>query len=786
MQIIIRAIKFFRKHRDGKFFNFKRSLIALSILSFIVYFLSFFGYFQADEWYFFSKYFITLSEPLGAFRLMLASFLDPLTYGAHFTPLLPFIGFVNFLLFGTNFIFYQLQSVLLHVAVTLCIFYLAYLITKKNLFFGLLAGLFFGIAVVHYQAVSWIAAVGVQIAMLFASLSLIFLTKYYLEKKGENRFKKNLSVLFFILAVFSKESSLFLFFTYPLIVYLFNRNEIDSQKNILKQIKYIAKEIKCIIIFGIFYALVLFGFQYLIKVINQSTASANTIAYGSFFSTLTDPALLYKIISWSLKSIVESFIPAKYLYSIGELITVWGFPYYAQEASVHGINYLTFAQSAGMEMFIYPAAIIILLLIQKVNSFFSRKNVDVQNALIIGFVIIIASVIPFIFIANSIINLFGSATVLDSRHLYTTSLGGALIFAAFFFYLFQQKSVFWKYLGVVILTVYIIANLFLLEGILIENALVGRQRKTIVNEILNKASNLGKKTVILVESNSGYYGFGLMPPFQTNLGQTLMLLYYQKGQLPVAYLKNNFLTKGGIAGQGYLKIGDRGFGYFIEEKNLLWEVGQNKLSPSDVYAFRWDGVKNKITDITKQEREKAKNYLGLLSYFRGWKAYADHDNGFSLEYPTGMNVKNIEINNTNQKHEVVKDILMATDNMENCVAVQAYDCEGLYLRFSLIKKPELMGTDNFAALLPNSDGEIMGQNYTFRVIKLLTGNEVTTTYASKGQYPVYFIPYKTGDKIFVVRAYGSRAARILAPVTFQEKWNMEIERIISTLMYEAQ
>jgi len=787
MQFIKVFSCFFKESKDRKLSSIKRAALILSLVTFASYFLAFFGYFQADEWYFFSKHFIALSESFGAVKLIFAAFLDPLTYGAHFTPLLPPIGFINVQLFGTNFVLYQLESVLLHVAVTLSVFYFAYLITKKNLFFGLLAGLFFGITVVHYQAVSWIAAVGVQIAMLFSLLSLIFLVKYYQERREKVKVNKNLSILFFVLAIFSKESSLFLFFVHPLIAYLLSRSGVNSLKSVIDRVKYTLKETKYIIIFGVFYTLVLVGFQYLIKLINQSTVGTNTVAYGSFFSTLTDPSLMYKIISWSLKSVVETFVPAKYLYSMGELITIWGFPYYAQEASVRGTNFLTFAQSAGMEMFIYPVSILFLLLIYKINSFFSKKNKNIRNATVVGLAIILASVIPFIFIANSIINLFGYATILDSRHLYTTSIGGSLIFAAFFTFLFnKRKSIFPKYLAIVIFVIWVVSNLFLLQKILIENASVGHQRKLIVNTILDRSSILHDNALILVESNSGYYGFGLMPPFQTNLGQTLMLLYHQKGKLPVTFLRNDFLIKGGIAGQGYLQRDGRGFGYFIEEKKLLWEVGQNKLSPNDIYAFKWDGVKNKISDTTEKVRENARNYLELLLYFEGWKTHRDPINKFSLEYSADMDVSEIEIDNSQEKNEIVKDISISTDGMENCVAIQMYECEGLYLRITLLKKPELMGTDNFAALLKNSNGEVMGQNYTFRVIKLLTGDEATAVYATKGKYPTYWIPYKTGDKILQIRAFGSRAERILLPVTFEEKWNIEIERIISTLKYENQ
>lgn len=786
MQFIKVFNDFFKESKDKKLSNIKRAALVLSLLSFASYFLAFFGYFQADEWYFFSKHFITLRQPLGALKLIFAAFFDPLTYGAHFTPLLPPIGFVNIQLFGTNFIFYQLESVLLHIGVTLCVFYFAYLLTKKNLYFGLLAGMFFGISVVHYQAVSWIAAVGVQIAMLFALLSLIFAVKYY-QEKVKVKTAKNLSILFFILAVLSKESALFLFFVYPLIVYLFNRNEVGSQKSILQKGIHLVKEIRYIIIFGIFYAIVLIGFQQVIKLMDQSTGDASTLAYGSFFSTLNDLSLLYKIISWSLKSIAETFIPANYLYSMGELITIWGFPYYAKEASVHGINFLTFAQSAGMEMFIYPAAILLLILIHKINNYFSLHNKRIKNTILIGLVCILASVIPFIFIANSIINLFGFATILDSRHIYTTSIGGALIFAAFFTFLFEgKKSILWKYFAAVMLCIWIVINLFLLEKILIDNASVGSQRKTIVNAILNKAPSFKKDALVLVESNAGYYGFGLMPPFQTNLGQALMLLYHQKGQLPVEFLKTDFLIKGGIAGQGYLRMDGKGFGYFIEEKNLLWALGQNKLSPYDIYAFKWDGVKNTLSDNTKKIRDDAKNYLELLSYFDGWKTYQDASNGFSFEYPPQMTISDISIDNANEKNEIVKDISISTEGMQSCVDSGTYDCDGLYLRITLLKKSELVGTDNFAAKLKNSDGGVMGQDYTFRVIRLLTGDEVTTVYASKGKYPTYFIPFETGDRIFQVRAFGKRATRILAPVTFEEKWNSEIERILSTLKYESQ
>jgi len=97
-------------------------------------------------------------------------------------------------MFGENAFFYHLMSTILHIGISIVVFFFVRTLTEKRLL-AFLTALFFGLHPVHTEAVSFITSSFDNFGVLFMFLSLFF----YVDSR------KLLSLLFFVLGVFSYE-----------------------------------------------------------------------------------------------------------------------------------------------------------------------------------------------------------------------------------------------------------------------------------------------------------------------------------------------------------------------------------------------------------------------------------------------------------------------------------------------------------------------------------------------------------------------------------------------------
>ncbi|MDD2680183.1 MAG: tetratricopeptide repeat protein [Candidatus Omnitrophica bacterium] len=101
---------------------------------------------------------------------------------------------------------YRLTSILLHIAVALCAYWLVNLIFQ-NYWLAFLSAIFFAVHPIHTEAVAYISARADIIAALFFLLTFIFYIKHV--NSGSNK-PLALALLFYPLALFAKENSLIL------------------------------------------------------------------------------------------------------------------------------------------------------------------------------------------------------------------------------------------------------------------------------------------------------------------------------------------------------------------------------------------------------------------------------------------------------------------------------------------------------------------------------------------------------------------------------------------------
>ncbi len=114
---------------------------------------------------------------------------------------------------------YHLTNIILHVLVSLCVFWLVSMLYQKVML-AFLAGLFFALHPMHTEAVAYISGRADSLGALFVLLSLVFYVKYIQLNKISAYF---FSLLFFVFALFSRENSLILPFLLLLYYYTFGK-----------------------------------------------------------------------------------------------------------------------------------------------------------------------------------------------------------------------------------------------------------------------------------------------------------------------------------------------------------------------------------------------------------------------------------------------------------------------------------------------------------------------------------------------------------------------------------
>lgn len=170
------------------------------------------GYFLADD-------FVALNQ----LTLKQTSFTDNLIWftrdwgiGADFyRPLVRLGYYFQYLFFGSNAAGWHLTSVALHIANSLLVFRLAYLLSRRAIV-GTVAGLFFALQPIHTEPVAWISGQTDLWACFFCLLSATCFIQLRLEQRRTRRWLlrwnqawiwlRIFSLVFFVFALLSKES----------------------------------------------------------------------------------------------------------------------------------------------------------------------------------------------------------------------------------------------------------------------------------------------------------------------------------------------------------------------------------------------------------------------------------------------------------------------------------------------------------------------------------------------------------------------------------------------------
>lgn len=567
--------------------NYKKELLVILFLAFFLVILltyreGLYIYFQQDEWHSFG--WMLRAKESGALGMIKAAFSEaPRPFSRGLFQLL-------FEVFGLNEIGYNLVALFVHALNSLLVYLLVFKLVRNKLL-SFLSGFFFALNSTHLQAITWIgAATGTLFAAFFALLSIVIFSKYLLENKRKFYYW---SIIFLIISLGFKETSLFLFLFLPVFAY--------SWVHRIKISEFLKSHL-LLLILGAGWILARF-----VPILTGGRKSPYLTAESSQGNFLFE--LIYNTIFYPLESLPQIFIHPQVMYKWVNDLTKVKFPSFAGDG--------LFEQTLGSEYLSVILAFLIIGILVFVYLHTLKNRLKERKLLVIFTVFTLMSVLPYILLPK------GTA-YLESRNYYLIAVGGGVLFGLTVWGIadFISRKVMRRYQKQVFyFTIFFLAIPYLWTQVnfirqdIDTQVEAGLIRKNILNKIKNNYPAITQKTVFYTKSDSYYYGpSASVMPFQSGFGHVLLVLYAYDDKLSPQFFQEDYLW--GIWDEGYKEIGDQGFGYFREYDKLLNVIRNNNLSSENVYAFEWKGKRliNITDDIREDIQTDIKRKLRKLGY----------------------------------------------------------------------------------------------------------------------------------------------------------------------------
>ncbi len=581
--------------------------IFLLILILFVYQKTFNSYFESDEWFYLTYYLPLTNKTFGIFTAVFSMFTKAgyISGGQHVVPLAALIYYLNVKLFGLNFAPYAVMSLFLHSINSYLVYRLIKLLfndIKNNFFskniYAFLSSFFFAISAVPIHSITGFAFFYGQnvLSVTFFLLCLISYELAYLKKS-----KKFIlfTSTFLLSAIFTQESSSFLFLVLPIITVF--RKKIFSYKYLI----------------GVF-SLCL-GLYLLVRFIipnvgyiqdklvdlylpQDTSKSIHTSSNQNLLSEIT-----FRSITFPFRMVGSIFIPretnAYIVKYIGPIIS----PY---PSGGDPTTQLAFINYSGQATIIYLVGILIsIFCISAISKFLDKRKYMEANLIVEGFLITFLGALPLVALIF-IFPQWGYDIYFDSRYYYNPQVGAAILFP--FLLLGISRFISQKlHLKKVSIIASLIFLLWFLNNIVVFGNSINQytrnytiERRAVISQITNILPKLNKITVFFVEVDGKSPFVSL--PFFTSVPQALSVVYFYRNPLP-----DSFYTKPLFSGnaQGYQYENGRGFGYYTSKKELIAEVRNHKFQIDDVYGFYYFGKNSKIKNITQSIRKELKERI---------------------------------------------------------------------------------------------------------------------------------------------------------------------------------
>lgn len=585
-------------------------LAGLFILTFIAYSKLFNSYFESDEWFYFTYYFPLSKEPLGILTSIVSNFTnsDYISGSQHMVPIASLIYFLNTKIFGLNFVPYAFMSLFLHSINSFLVFLLTKAllhkkkVSTKNLY-AILGGIFFALSSVPMHAVTWAGFYGQNVlSVTFFLLCVLYFKIAFIKKKIRFIY---FSLIFLFLALFTKESTFFLFLLLPFIALTEER---------IFPLKFLGKVFLGALIIFVVFRFLIPNISTLPDKIVDIYLSSSPVGGNSGPISSRDLSvhkdlpgeIVFRTITFPIKMTGSLFLPPENVMLAAQILAPVITPIIPggdQSAYSSFINY------SGPSVIIYLASLaIIIFVLTKIINLRSNKNYDDAKVLVIGIAIIAFGVLPLVAIIFTF-PLWGYAVFFDSRHHYNPAVGASILFPFLVFGVANSISKIFKARNITVVVLLVFVAWLLYSAYAFDKSIkvfaqnYGEDRREIVKQLKNFLPELPAKTVFYFEKD-GKAPFASLP-FFTSIPQALSIVYYDVSPLP-----DSFYNKSLFSGEpeGYQFSDRRGLGFYITKEKLLQDLQLGKFEINDIYAFYYYGAEAKLKDITKEVRKEAEAY----------------------------------------------------------------------------------------------------------------------------------------------------------------------------------
>lgn len=507
-----------------------------------------FLFFQQDEIFsfgFFNK------EGINSISYFLT--LDKLT---HVTPITFGLSYLLYLVFGLNWIPFNILGLIFHALNGVLICLIVYTLFKDKMLSLISLLIFYSMSGAN-ELIMWPVANLNVLCLSFGLLSVYVVIKAHLRDSRLNLLESIILPFIFLMAVFSMEYAIFLAAFIPIAVFVLNGL---SKKTIVSLAPFF----------------VVTASYYLLRFLPYS--ASEIIGVNSPFKLTSSSFFTFPI-----TYLGQLFAGQDFILSISKFISSFFF----------GIseNWI-FAEKIIYGYVATFFAVLFLLVFFRTLWVIKKKNPKSYLYSMLFLLFIFMSALPFLLVPNK------DFSIIPSRYLYFGTAGLSILFAI----LYSLKKGY-MVLILVLVTLGTMANYGKAESLY----RTGETRREILNIIKRSYPDLPRKVVFYITSDISYFGlpdYEKVLPFQSGLGQTLLVWYYPTERFPKQFFENRFLWD--IPSQGYEEVSGIGFGYFRDVKLLRETLKKYNLGQDSVIAFRWSDATKSLTNITSEFGRQAK------------------------------------------------------------------------------------------------------------------------------------------------------------------------------------
>lgn len=625
-------------------------LVFFLVLIFSIFASLFNSFFESDEWFHFTYYLPLTQKVDGIFTAFTSTIINAgaLSGSQHVIPIASIIYFLNTKFFGMNFVPYAFISLFLHAlnSFLIFIFIRQLLYNRENLtknLFAFLGGIFFAFSPTPMHAVTGAAPFYGQnvLSVTFSLLCVIYFKKAYVTRKRNCVYT---SLFFLFCALFSKETSAFLFLLLPMMALIEKR---------IFPLKFLGKVFIISILIYAFFRFIIpnvyGGFdRYINKWVDnyvstarESVVDTNTIVsrdrsiHENIYSELA-----FRAATFPIKMTGGLFIPRSTLRSLVGVVTPIAYPLPGNNETLNRTQPRQFfLDGPGNDLLLYLISICILIFSGiLIKRYLNQKKIAEAQTMLIGLAFILLGALPLVMIVLSFPR-WGYDTYFDSRLYYNPNVGAAILFPFLLYFIAKYLTVFISKILYFRIPLFLIASVLFI--MIFSNYLsivhanlqltvdaTGYPRKKVVMQLKKYLPELPKRAVFYTETD-GLSAYGPLLPFQTSIPQVLSVVYYDKNPLPDSFFASNLLD----GKQGYVYDQGRGLGYYNSKKSLASALLVREFSIQDIYGFYYDSRQIKLKNITSSLRSEMKKYLGEAKENSKWNTFRDPPAKMSFKYP---------------------------------------------------------------------------------------------------------------------------------------------------------